>query len=429
MQTLPATFEAKLDEAIGSTWSLMQAIGERTRGAVGITRPPYGAAEQLAATMTEAAAQAAGLAVHFDAFGNLHAIMPGRRPDAPAIGLGSHFDSVPEGGNFDGLAGVMSALATLAAARAAGLEPDRSLHLVGLRGEESPWYGTAYLGSRMALGHVPFAQMGVLTRYDTGRTLADHMLELGYAGQPPVMPVLSPAHLACWLELHIEQGPLLIERDLPIGIATAIRGNIRHPTAKCFGAWAHSAAVPRAHRQDAVMAVADLIMRIDAFWTERIALGDDNFVATIGQFSTDPAYHAMTKVPGEVAFSLNLGATIPDTMAQAKALVRDAIAEIEAQRHVRFDLGDDVGSQPMPLDAALIDALESSARDLALGSFRMPTVGHDAGMFAKAGIPAAMVLVRNQNGSHNPAETMEQADYAAGVRVLARTALNLADAG
>ncbi len=418
--------EIPLDDAIQATWSLMEQIGAQTRGTVGITRPAYGAAEQLAATMTEAVARAAGLAVEFDTFGNLHALLPGRNPALPAIGLGSHFDSVPEGGNYDGLAGVMSGLAILLAARAAGHVPERSLHLVGLRGEESPWYGTAYLSSRMALGHVPFAQMGQMVRYDTGRTMAEHMAELGFTGQPPAMPVLSPANLACWLELHIEQGPLLIAQDVPIGIATAIRGNIRHPEAVCTGAWAHSAAVPRAYRQDAMMAVAELVMRIDAYWEQRIAQGDDNFVATIGQVATDPAQHAMTKVPGLVRFSINLGGTDAAVLADAKAMLASTIAEIAARRGVQFAIGTDTGSQPTPLDPALIDSLEGSARELGLGSFRMPTVGHDAGMFAKAGIPAAMVLVRNQNGSHNPHEAMEAADYAAGVRVQARTALALA---
>ncbi len=419
---------AALDESIASTWSLMEEIGRRTRGVVGITRPAYGAAGHLAATMTESAAMAAGLAVRFDGFGNLHAMAPGRCVGLPAIGMGSHFDSVPEGGNYDGLAGVMAGLAVLSAAQATGVALDRSLHLVGLHGEESPWFGTAYLGSRLALGHAPFAQLGALTRYDTGRTLADHLQDLGFNGEPTVAPVLSPANLACWLELHIEQGPLLIEQNVPIGIATAIRGNVRHPTAKCIGGWAHSAAVPRAHRQDAVLAVADLLMRIDAFWTHRLGLGDDNFVFTVGQFSTNPEFHAMTKVPGEVSFTLNFGATVKQTMVQATALVREAIAEIEATRHVRFVLGEDTGTDPTPLDSGLIDALERSAGALGLGSHRMPTVGHDAGMFAKAGIPAAMVMVRNQNGSHNPAEALEQVDYAAGVRVLAATALQLAGA-
>jgi N-carbamoyl-L-amino-acid hydrolase len=275
----------------------------------------------------------------------------------------------------------------------------------------------------MALGHVSFETMGKLVRFDTGRTLADYMAALGFAGGAPV---LSPGNLACWLELHIEQGPLLIERDLPIGIATAIRGNIRHPQAKCFGAWAHSAAVPRAYRSDAVVALSDLIMRIDAFWSERIAQGDDNFVATIGQFSTHPDFHAMTKVAGEVSFTLNLGATQPETLAAAKRLVAEAIAEIQIERHVRFDIGRDVGTAPTPLDAGLVDMLEASATAQGLGSLRMPTVGHDAGMFAMAGVPAAMIMVRNQNGSHNPDEALEFPDYAAGVRVQTGAALKLA---
>jgi N-carbamoyl-L-amino-acid hydrolase len=429
MPNAPVPFEAHLETAIAASWALMEDIGGRTRGAAGVTRPPYGAAEQLAADATADACRAAGLNAWFDAYGNLHATLPGHDPELPAVGLGSHFDSVSEGGNYDGLAGVMAALATLAALRAVRHTPERSLHLVGLRGEESPWFGTAYLGSRMALGHVPFARMGGLLRADTGRSLAEHMAELGYHGQPASPPVLSPANLACWLELHIEQGPLLIERGVPIGIATAIRGNIRHPHARCLGAWAHSAAVPRASRQDAVVAVAELIMRIDDYWTERLDRDDDNFVATIGQFSTNPALHAMTKVPGEVAFSLNLGATDPAILAAAKQMVADAIADIQVRRNVRFILGDDVGSHPTPLDAGLMNALEASVRALGLTSLRMPTVGHDAGMFAQAGIPAAMVLVRNQNGSHNPDEAMQPEDYAAGARVLAHTALHLSTAG
>jgi N-carbamoyl-L-amino-acid hydrolase len=318
----------------------------------------------------------------------------------------------------------MAGLAVLLAAKRCGATPARSLRLVGLRGEESPWYGTAYLGSRMALGLVPHATMGKLVRGDTGRTLADHMAALGFHGQHG--PSLSPEILACWLELHIEQGPLLIGRDVPIGIATAIRGNIRHAQARCFGEWAHSAAVPRDFRRDAVVAVSELVMAMDAFWTGRMALGDDNFVCTVGIVTTRADQHAMTKVPGEVAFTLNLGATNPDVLRQSGEYAAARAREIESERGVRFELGADTGSQPTPLDLALVNRLDQAAAALELGRHRMPTVGHDAGMFAQAGIPAAMVLVRNQNGSHNPHEALEQADYAAGVQVLARAALELA---
>ncbi len=417
-------FEAALEKATAESWALMTRIGADTKGTLGITRAPYDAAEQRAAEATAAVLREAGFAPEFDGFGNLHAILPGADLSAPAVGLGSHFDSVPDGGNYDGLAGVMAGLAVLLAAKRCGMAPTRALRLVGLRGEESPWYGTAYLGSRMALGLVPHATMGQLVRGDTGRTLADHMAELGFRGQRG--PSLSPDNLACWLELHIEQGPLLIGRDVPIGIATAIRGNIRHAQARCFGEWAHSAAVPRDFRRDAVVAVSELVMAMDAFWTGRMALGDDNFVCTVGIVSTRADQHAMTKVPGEVAFTLNLGATNPDVLRQSGEYAAARAREIEAERGVRFELGADTGSQPTPLDPALVNRLDEAAGALGLGRHRMPTVGHDAGMFAQAGIPAAMVLVRNQNGSHNPHEALEQADYAAGVRVLARAALELA---
>ncbi len=417
-------FETALAQSTAESWALMARIGADTRGTVGITRAPYDAAEQRAAEATRAELNAEGIAAEYDAFGNLHATLPGTDPTLPAVGLGSHFDSVPDGGNYDGLAGVMAALSVVLAAKRTGLAPRRPLRLLGLRGEESPWYGTAYLGSRMALGHVPFATMGKLVRGDTGRTLSDHMAALGFHGQDT--PSLSPATLACWLELHIEQGPLLIGQDVPIGIATAIRGNIRHAAAKCFGAWAHSAAVPRAFRHDAVVAVSELVMAIDAFWSERIAEGDDNFVATIGIVATRPDLHAMTKVPGEVAFTVNLGATDPAILRLSGEHARAQADAIAARRRVRFDLGPDTGSQPTPLDAALVNRLDAAAAALGLGRHRMPTVGHDAGMFAQAGIPSAMVLVRNQNGSHNPDEALEEADYTAGVRVLARAALEVA---
>lgn len=419
-----AGFETELRKATAESWALMKRIGAETKGTLGITRAPYDRAEQHAAEATVWMLKKDGFAPEFDGFGNLHTLLPGANRTAPAVGLGSHFDSVPDGGNYDGLAGIMAGLAVLLAAKRSRAKLARSLRLVGLRGEESPWYGTAYLGSRMALGLVPHETMGKLVRGDTGRTLADHMAALGFHGQPA--PSLSPENLACWLELHIEQGPLLIGRDVPIGIATAIRGNIRHAQAKCFGEWAHSAAVPRNFRRDAVVAVSELVLAMDDYWGGRMALGDDNFVCTVGIVATRADQHAMTKVPGEVAFTLNLGATDPDVLREAGQYAAARVREIERGRGVRFELGPDTGSQPTALDPALVDRLDAAAAALGLGRHRMPTVGHDAGMFAQAGIPAAMVLVRNEHGSHNPHEALDQADYADGVQVLARAAMELA---
>jgi N-carbamoyl-L-amino-acid hydrolase len=414
-----------LARTIDEVWSLMDRIGRQTATPPpGITRPAFSEAEQWAIEAVTDYATANGLAVTRDGFGNHHILLPGNDADAAAVMSGSHLDSVPNGGNFDGLAGATAALAVAVAVHAAGVRTRKPLRVVLMRGEESPWFGTAYLGSRLMLGRSPFAEIGSLVRRDSGRTLADHLRALGY--QPDAGPVLQTSQIDCFFELHIEQGPLLIEHIAPIGIATAARGNIRFPAAQCCGAYGHSAALPRVYRRDAVLAVADLAIALDAFWAERTAAGDDNLVVTIGQFSTDPAQHAMTKVAGSVAFTLNLGATDAATLQQARAVLHRSIARIEAERQVTFDLGAEVGTAPVPFDAGLMQLLEDSAAAAGLVSVRMPTVGHDAAMFALSGIPAAMILIRNQNGSHNPEEALQQADFAAGVSVLAAAMLKAA---
>ena len=402
----------------------MAEIGRQTEGHPGITRPAYGAGEQLAMRAVAEFAASHGLTATWDEFGNQHWQLPGEDFALPAVVVGSHLDSVPNGGNFDGLAGVAAGLAALLAVHRSGNRPRRTLRLVALRGEESPWFGTAYLGSRLLLRRSSFAEIGALTRFDTGATLAHHLAELG--PMPATAPVLDASTADSYFELHIEQGPLLIGADIPVGIATALRGNIRFPTARCHGAYGHSAALPRAFRQDAVLAVAELALGLDAYWETRVAEGDDNLVITIGKFSTDPAQHAMTKVAGEVTFSINIGATDPARMAEAHQVLDTLIERITRERGVRFDLGTQVGTAPIPIDPALIAALESSAAALGIPTKRMPTVGHDAAMFAQAGIPACVLLVRNANGSHNPDETMEQDDFTTAGRVLAGALLQRA---
>jgi N-carbamoyl-L-amino-acid hydrolase len=416
--------------AAAEAWALMRAIGELTREGEGITRAAFGAGEQVAAEQVADFIRAKGLALETDAFGNMHVLLPGQQPELPAIAAGSHLDSVPQGGNYDGLAGVVAALAVLVAVRDSGARPRRSLRAIILRGEESPWFGTAYIGSRLMLGRSTMAEIGGLVRFDSGRTLAQHLAELGFADAGrQSRPVFGPRDLAGFFELHIEQGPLLEGQGIPIGVATGLRGNVRFPEARCFGEYGHASAVPRAHRRDAVVALSELVLAFDAFWAGRVAQGDDNFVYTVGKVATDPAQHAMTKVPGEVRFSFNFGATVEATLTEARALLERSVREIEQRRGVRFDLGTEVGTPPVAVDEALMGMIEASAAAHGLASLRLPTVGHDTAMFALSGIPAAMVMVRNAHGSHNPRESMEEADFTAGVITLAGAMERAANAG
>lgn len=417
---------AAIDAMADAAAALFDEVRAATADVNGVTRDAFGTKETVAGEILIAFCRRHGLAAQWDAVGNL-AVTLGPQERAKEIVLASHLDSVPRGGNFDGLAGVIAGVLVLAAFNETGARPAHGVRAYGFRCEESPWFGTAYLGSKLCAGVLSCAELDALTRFDNGRTLAEHLTALGVSlASPPIgVPQIEPARIAAYLELHIEQGPLLLSTDTPLGIATALRGNIRYPVAKCRGDYAHSAAVPRHLRRDAAIATAKLIAHADERWRALIEAGNDDLVFTCGILHTDPAEHAMTKVPGEVTLSLNIGATNDAAM---EALHRDILCradELAAEHNVRFDLGARVGTPATRLDANIQAVAAEAARGLKIPARPIPTVGHDAATFARLGVPASVLLVRNENGSHNPAEAMAIADFMLGVHVLAETTLRL----
>jgi N-carbamoyl-L-amino-acid hydrolase len=230
---------------------------------------------------------------------------------------------------------------------------------------------------------------------------------------------ITAANTRAFFELHIEQGPVLVGEGLPVGIPTTIRGNVRFPYAHCLGTYGHSGAAPRAYRRDAALAVVELLRGLDQYWIEAEAAGVPDTIFTVGKVFTDPAHHAMTKIPGRCDFTLNFGGTTQAFLDACAAKTHDLAAEIAASRRVRFDLGERVGSDPTPLDPGLRGALMDAANSLGIANREFATVGHDASIFARAGIPSAMVLIRNAHGSHNPDEEMELSDFGDGTKVLA----------
>ncbi|MBT5194916.1 MAG: hydantoinase/carbamoylase family amidase [Rhodospirillaceae bacterium] len=394
----------------------------------GVTRPAWSEQDQAAADILLMAARAEGLATRQDAIGNAYADLEGSDPTAPAILSGSHLDSVARGGNFDGLAGAVAAVIALAAVRRTGIVPGCRLTAMGTRCEESVWYGIAYVGARLAVGAMERSEFDNLVRLDSKHSIADHMADQGlrvdeiWQGDP----IVTATNTKAFLELHIEQGPLLVEQDAPLAVATAIRGNLRHGDGVCHGAYQHSAATPRRLRQDTVLAVTELLGRLEALWHEIEDSDDPSAVFTVGKLFTDPDHHALTKVPGECHFSLNFGSTEQHTLDRARDAIAALTEDIARRRNVRFVLGDAVGSSPTPLDLALRAKLHDNADRRAIPCQEFATVGHDASIFARAGIPAAVLLVRNADGSHNPDEKMAMADFEQGVQVLAATMVELA---
>jgi N-carbamoyl-L-amino-acid hydrolase len=407
--------------------SLFDALRAATSDGVGVTRDAYGPGEQRAHDLVRAAAEALRLEIAIDPAGNMLMTLPGTDRTAQRIVLGSHLDSVSTGGNYDGAAGVLAGLATVAGMRHAGFVPGRDITVLAIRAEEAgAWFPTSYPGSHAALGRLPAAVLEV-QRMDTGRTLGQHMREMGF--DPDAVAagkcLLPPASIAAYLELHIEQGPVLDAEQIPVAVVSGIPGSRRLRAARVLGEYNHSGATPRRYRADAAIALAELAHRLDDHWGMLDAQGHQ-LVCTFCVLATTEAA-GFTKIAGEARFQLDIRSVQAASVDAMVAELHRLVAAIEARRGVRFDLGVETGSLPSPMDAALQQALTQAAQASGVACRAIASGGgHDAAAFAQAGVPAAMLFVRNQHGSHNPHEAMRMEDFAAGCAVMTRWAADAA---
>ena len=400
--------------------ALFDQLRQDGRDDPGVTRDPYGPGEQRAHATVAAAAQSLGLAIERDAGANLYMTHPGRDRAAKRVVIGSHLDSVPHGGNFDGAAGVVAGLTALAALHRLGLTPACDITIMGIRAEESIWFQVSYIGSRGALGTLPDGALDV-RRIDTARTLADHIADCG--GNPAALRTgqrfLNPRDLRAYLELHIEQAPSLVEAGKPVAICTGIPGNFRYPDARIEGSHDH-VGLPRRFRRDAAIAGAEFAMAIDKLWEDHESRGIP-MAATIGRFHTDPAQHGLTIVPGAFHFSLDVRAYDEAVLAKLDEAVDRIIAGIEQRRGVRFHRGAKARAAVGPVDPTIRTALTEGAAALGIPTIDLGSpASHDAAAFAACGVPMGMIFVRNANGSHNPREAMALDDFLDGTTVLSR---------
>lgn len=411
---------------IGLAERLFDELRQRTSTDRGITRASYGLGEQIAHDMVRREARKLGLDVSSDAAGNLYMTMKGREA-GPAIFIGSHLDSVPMGGNFDGAAGVLLGLSVLSGYVGARIRPLRDITVMAIRAEESTWFGASYIGSRAAFGLLSAEELDHVKRSSDQIPLGAAVDAAGgdTAALRAGNAFLDATKIALFIEPHIEQGPVLLERRLPVGIVTGIRGSFRYRDARCVGTYAHSGATPREYRQDAVRATAALVVELDEAWTRLSREGAD-LVVTFGQFFTDPAEAAFSKIAGQVSFSLDVRSEESQTLDRMKTILSDIRAKIEAEHGVRFELGSLTASTPARMDKNLVNALSDLAQKLDIETQTMACgAGHDAAVFASAGVATGMVFIRNAHGSHNPEEQMEMADFAEAARLLSALCLDL----
>lgn len=402
---------------------LFDALREKTFDGVGVTREAYGPGEEVAHALVRAEAEKLGLEIEVDFAGNMYMTLPGTDPALPKIILGGHLDSVPQGGNFDGAAGVLCGLAVVAGMKQAGFRPRRGVTAMAIRAEEGGAWFSGFPGSRGALGSFKPENLALL-RPDTGLSLEHHMRELGF--EPDALregrKFLSPENVHAFLELHIEQGPVLESEEIAVGLVTALPGNRRVRQGAIHGEWNHSGATPRAYRHDVALAFAEFGHRLDQFWGELEASGVPSVITFCTLSTSEQA--GFGKVPGELGFTLDVRAPEATTLDRIYVEIDRLVAEISRSRGVTFEIEGRPESSPTPMDAGIREALRQSAEALRVPYKVMPSgAGHDAAAFAQAGVPASMVFVRNQNGSHNPHEAMRIEDFAEASTVIADWAM------
>ena len=385
-------------------WAELAPLG-RNGATGGYDRPGWSPAERECRAWFLEAAAARDLTVHTD--GNGNAVAWWGEPGPGAVVTGSHLDSVPDGGAYDGPLGVVSALAALDRLRDRGFTPSRSLGVAVFSEEEGSRFGLPCLGSRLATGALaPSAASALRDRAGTG--LADVVDENGLGPSGWVRDV------ACFVELHVEQGRALVDLDAPVGVASAIwpHGRWRF---EFSGEANHAGTTAMDDRRDPMLTYA--MTALAANKQARLA----GCRATFGRVDVEP--NAINAVPSRVRAWLD--ARAPDERA-LRALVA-AVRRQGAERADRDGTALVVEGESFSAAVAFDEPLTARVRDVLGGAPVLPTgAGHDAGILAAAGIPTAMVFVRNPSGiSHAPAEHATKADCLAGVAALADVLVEL----
>lgn len=402
--------------------AILDTVRRMSADTLGVTRQGYSELETDVLHYLQGLGRDLDLEIHCDDAGNVWMTLPGRDRSLPALVSGSHVDSVPQGGNYDGLAGVTAALTVAWWMRRHQFQPERDYTVLMMRCEESSFFGKAYVGSLGMMGRLTPADL--LLRHRTQDiTLGQSISSCGLDANALTTgkPVIDLEKFGSFIELHIEQGPTLTSNeDVRVGVVTGIRGNVRHKNVVCHGETAHSGAVNKEFRHDAVMATAALIHRLENAWQAWLDKGED-LVFTVGVIRTS-ATAAISVIPGEVSFTVDMRSLSADTCERFHALMLQEAEKIEKERGVRFVFDKALYTAPGEVDQALSDRLYAAAEANQIPCMRLPSgAGHDAAVIGAAGIPVAMIFVANQNGSHNPHEEMQMKDFMTGVDLLWQT--------
>ena len=376
----------------------------------GFTRVAFSLEDLAAREWLQQAMMAAGLDVSVDAVGNIRARRAGRE-ELPAVVLGSHLDTVPEGGNYDGSVGVLAALEIVRTLNDLKLVTKRPIEVVNFSAEESSRFGVATIGSKAMTGKLGLTELHRLTDRE-GFSLYETLQASGYSPDDIHLAALAAENIHAFLELHIEQGPVLEQKSCPVGIVTSIAAPTRFKVT-IEGQADHSGNTPMVLRKDALAAAAELVLGV-----ERIAMSvSRDTVATVGYLDVAPG--AMNVIPGRVELGIDIRDISMANKDRAASAILDLIDMVAARRGVRVQqekLCDDV---PVRLSGKIISTLVDAAETADIDFIRMPSgAGHDAMNMATV-TDVGMIFIPSVGGiSHNTDEYTRMEDICVGTDLL-----------
>ena len=400
-------------------WSRLYELAEigRSEGS-GVTRLSFTEEERAAKGLVASYMREAGLEVRQDAVGNLIGRREGSDPEAPIVLAGSHVDSVPNGGDFDGPLGVLAAVEALQVMEERYVETGRPIEVVAFTDEEGARFGFGMIGSRATAGTLTPED---LDREDeSGVSIAGAMRDSGLDPERIDEAARPEGSIHAYVELHIEQGRILENEDLPVGVVTGIAGPV-WLRLTLEGEAGHAGTTPMGLRHDALVAAAAIVGRV-----EREAARTGTTVGTVGQLELKPG--GINIIPGHVSFSLDLRDIDQEVRDGVEARISDEAGRICEERGIGLETQILQRLPPVLCSDLVQEAVREACDALGFEPFELASgAGHD-GMHLADLCPIGMIFVRSKDGlSHNPDEWSSREDCAAGAEVLYRTLLGLAN--
>jgi allantoate deiminase len=351
----------------------------------------------------------AGMNVHQDAIGNIVGRYEGVSESLPALIIGSHLDTVVMAGRYDGMLGVLTGIACVQSLCERGIRLPFAVEVVGFADEEGARFQSTYLGSRALAG--TFDTTLLERRDGDGISMAEALRAFGLDPGRIGDAARKPEDVAAYLELHIEQGPVLESEGLAVGVVTAIAGATRL-VVTVAGVAGHAGTVPMALRQDALMAASECVLAV-----EKVAAARSNGVGTVGRMRVEPG--ATNVIPGKVTFSVDLRAAEDEPRKAAVAELDSRLREIAARRSVDVSVETVHEAASVTCAPRIVEQIDQAIEEQGERVFRLPSgAGHDAAAMADI-TDVGMIFLRCKGGiSHNPDESITQDDASVGTSLL-----------